>query len=165
MPSSGHSASREATIKAAFVYNFIKFVEWPDTAFKNSKIPITLCVWGNSALDGGLDSLSKKTAKNREIQILHTQKMRDLSRCHVLFVNKVDRQSLKNIVRQAARTNILTISDREDFAQSGGIIGLFRAGERMRFTINLEAAKGSGLQISSQLLRLGKIISNQKPQP
>jgi hypothetical protein len=162
MPAHSQSVSKENLLKAAFVFNFIKFVEWPDKYFGNSDTPIKLCIWGDSALDGALDTLSKKTAKKRSIQILYTRKIRAVAICHVLFVSESDRDPLQTIIRLTTGKSILTVSDIPDFAKRGGIIGLFRSEERMRFAINVDAARQSGLRISSQLLELGKIVSNER---
>jgi hypothetical protein len=162
VPALGQSASKESEIKAAFVFNFIKFVEWPDEVFAGRRTPIKLCVWGQGALGGALDALRNKKTKNRAIQVLYTQEMRELSGCHVLFIKSTDGRSLGKIFGRMTRRPVLTISDMRGFATSGGIIGLFRSGEQMRFAINVDAARRSGLRISSQLLKLGKIVSTEE---
>jgi hypothetical protein len=155
----GQTTPKENAIKAAFVFNFIKFAEWSDKAFDSSDASIKLCVWGSKALDGALDELRNKTAKNRKIRVLYTQKMREVIECHVLFVSNTYRGNFQKIITQTAGENILTVSDIPGFAQGGGIIGLFLSDNQMRFAINVEAARRSEVKISSQLLRLGKIVS------
>lgn len=158
-PALGNSVTTEDKIKAAFVFNFIKFVSWPDKTFDSADAPIQLCVWGTNALEGALESLRSKTAKNRKIQVLYTQKAGDALGCHLLFIARHNATTLRDIIDQTSEKNILTISDIKGFAQSGGIIGLFRSEDQMRFAINVDAARRSGLRITSQLLKLAKIVS------
>ncbi|MBT5050799.1 MAG: YfiR family protein [Rhodospirillaceae bacterium] len=162
VPALGQSVSKEAAVKAAFVFNFIKFVEWPDKVFSGSETPIKLCVWGRSALDGALNALRNKTAKNRVIRVLYTQEEREASRCHILFIARTGHARLETVISQTTGKNVLTVSDIPDFARSGGTIGLFQSEHRMRFAINVDAARRSGLRISSQLLKLGKIVSSEE---
>lgn len=161
LPTFAQSASIEGKIKAAFVFNFIKFVDWPETAFASTEAPIKLCVWGDNALDGALDTLRTKTAKKRPIQLLYIRNQSEVRGCHVLFATNVDRQSLITLVKRTAGKSVLTVSDISGFAASGGIIGLYRSSDRMRFAINVTAARQSGLRISSQLLKLGKIVAGE----
>lgn len=155
----GQSVPKEGLIKAAFVFNFIKFVEWPETVFETQNSPIRLCIWGKNALGGALETLRNKTAKNRAIQVLYTERTKQAAGCHVLFVAENKRGSLKSIISRTKGKPVLTVGDSRGFAEDGGIIGLFRSDDKMRFAINVEAARQSGLRISSQLLRLGKIVS------
>ncbi|MBT5111254.1 MAG: YfiR family protein [Rhodospirillaceae bacterium] len=162
LPTFGQSTSTENDIKAAFVFNFIKFVEWPENNFSNLETAIKLCVWDGNNLDGAIDKLRSKTAKKRSIQVVSSASLDGMKECNVLFIANVDRRALREIIENTSGKNILTVSDIHFFAELGGIIGLFQSGEQMRFAINLDAARQSGLRISSNLLKLGKIVSTEE---
>ena len=161
-PGVGKTASNEGLIKAAFVFNFIKFIDWPSSAFEAPNTPIKLCIWGNSPVVAAIGSLNDKKAKNRIINILRPQEIRDIAQCHVLFVASASQSKLKDLLGATDGKAILTVSDVQNFAQRGGVISLFVSGGKMRFAINRDAASRSELRISSQLLKLGKIVSTDK---
>lgn len=153
------SVSDEDRVKAAFVYNFIKFVEWPSKAFSGPEAPLNVCVWGTKAETGLLDTLHEKTAKKRPIHVVYTQSPAGLAQCHLLYLTKDSSPTFKTVIRNISGQSILSVSDIDDFAESGGLIGLFRSDNQMRFAINLKATQKSGLRMSSGLLKLGKIVA------
>lgn len=159
------TASNEGLIKASFVFNFIKFIDWPDKAFATPDPPVNLCIWGNAPVAEAIGALGAKKAKNRDIDVQRLQNSKNIERCHVLFVAGASPTRLKALLGASHGKNILTISDVQDFAQRGGVIGLFLSGGKMRFAINRGAAEQSGLRISSQLLKLGKIVATARPSP
>lgn len=151
--------SDENRVKAAFVFNFIKFVEWPDTSFKSSGSPLNVCVWGDQVDSDAMKVLDRKTAKQRQLKVMAVQNPAGLAKCHVLFLTRKSRDTFRTVLRSVADKNILTVSDIDKFAQSGGLIGLFKADDQMRFAINVEATQRAGLRMSSQLLKFGRIVS------
>jgi hypothetical protein len=162
VPGVGRTASNEGLIKAAFVFNFIKFTDWPGTAFAAADTPINLCIWGSAPIEEAIATLSTKKAKNRIIAVLRPQEFQDIAQCHVLFVASVTQSRFKGILEATNGKTILTVSDVQNFAQHGGVIGLFVSGGKMRFAINRDVATRSRLRISSQLLKLGKIVSTDE---
>lgn len=158
-PGYARTVSDEDRVKAAFVFNFIKFVEWPEGSFDNSTASLNVCVWGNEADAASMMGLDQKTAKQRTLKVVAVSGTGDLARCHVLFLTRRSRGSFKNILRSIADKKILSVSDIAGFAPNGGQIGLFKADDQMRFAINVEATQRSGLRMSSQLLKFGKIVS------
>lgn len=153
------TVSDENRVKAAFVFNFIKFVEWPDTSFASSGSPLYVCVWGDKANSDALKVLDQKTAKQRQLKVIAVHEASGLTKCHVLFLTRKSRDTFKTILRSIAGKSILTVSDIGEFAQSGGLIGLFKADDQMRFAINVDATQRAGLRMSSQLLKFGRIVS------
>lgn len=153
------TASDEDRVKAAFVFNFIKFVEWPETAFQSPSATINVCVWGSSADAGTMMALDRKTAKQRTLKVMAVSHTPELMKCHVLFLTQSNRENFRPVLQSIADRGILSISDIDDFASSGGLIGLFKSENRMRFAINVEATQRAGLRMSSQLLKFGKIVS------
>ena len=144
----------EAALKAAFVYNFAKFVEWPaNTAATDA---LTVCVAGTRPeLATSLAGLAGKSAQGRALAVKNNVLAADLDSCQVLYLGS-DARALAGQAR--GRAGLLTVSDVPGFAQSGGMIGLFSEGERIRFEINPRSAEAAGLKVSSQLIKLAKVV-------
>ena len=147
----------ESALKAAFLYNFAKFAVWPAHAAGG---PLTICVLGDGAIADALDGTVRgRTIDGREV-VVSRVKPEGLRACSVLFVTGFDQKRTQQIIDELKGAPVLTVSDREQFAQSGGIAGLFVEGGKMRFAINVEAALRAHLRISSQLLTLAKIVKD-----
>ena len=144
----------EAAVKAAFVYNFAKFVEWP--ANLSAADAMTLCVAGTRPeLAVSLAGLAGKSVQGHTLAVKNNVNAADLESCHVLFLGN-DARPLAGLAR--GRAGLLTVSDIPGFAQSGGIIGLFSEGDKIRFEINPRSAEAAGLKLSSQLMKLAKVV-------
>lgn len=161
--STAHSQAafdEEYSVKAAFLYNFAKFVEWPLTAFNTPNDPLVICVLGLDPFGSALDDLEGKSAGKRIIAVRRCNSAKDLGRCHILFVSKPATGSVLDICRTLGNTAVLTVSDIDQFAQMGGMIGLSTVESKIRFSINLKAAEQAGLKLSSQLLKLATIVES-----
>jgi hypothetical protein len=144
----------ETAVKAAFVYNFAKFIKWP--ANLSAADAMTLCVAGTRPeLAASLEVLAGKSVQGHTLTVKNNVNAADLDACHVLFLGG-DARALAAQAR--GRAGLLTVSDMPGFAQSGGIIGLFSEGERVRFEINPRSAEAAGLKVSSQLMKLAKVV-------
>lgn len=150
----------EYEVKAAFLYNFTKFVEWPDTAFTDDKAPVVICIFGNDPFGTALDPMESMSAQGRKFLIKRCKSLDQLRTCHVVFISQSERDRLATILAYLAKSGALTIGDMEGFAEAGGMINLYEAGNKIRFAINVDAAQSAGLRISSQLLALAKIVKN-----
>ncbi len=148
----------EYRIKAAFLYNFAKFVQWPESAFVDSESPVTICILGKSPIMGALQSITGKTVRGRRIVISHSENVMSVKGCHILFVAESEKRRIKHTISKLKGKFVLTISDMDDFVKAGGMIGMVRVENKIRFRINLVAAQDSGLMISSQLLRLAQDV-------
>lgn len=153
------TVSDEDRVKAAFVFNFIKFVEWPENSFGSAEASLNVCVWGTETDAASMMGLHQKTAKQRTLKVVAVNGTGELAQCHVLFLTQRSRNSFKNVLRSIADRKILSVSDITGFARHGGLIGLFKSDDQMRFAINVEATQRSGLRMSSQLLKFGRIVS------
>jgi hypothetical protein len=156
------SSSREYSVKGAFLYNFAKFVSWPEEAFRDDQMHITLCILGKDPFGDALASVEGKTVKDRKVVIKHCETLDDLDKCHILFISRPEEQNLSEILAKVKNWNILTVSDMEAFAQSGGVINFVTVEKKIRFEINVDAAERAGLKISSKLLRLAKIVKDKE---
>ena len=147
----------ELQVKSAYVFNFIKFVEWPAGAIKTGDI-LRLCVIGNDGLQSSLSALSGRKAGAYELQVVHADNRTTLSACHVLYIGEREQRRLVPIIKSLGNAPVLTISDIQGFAERGGGIGLLARNDRMLFEVNLASTRKAGLRLSSQMLNLAANI-------
>jgi hypothetical protein len=153
----------EPTLKAAFLYNFAKFAEWPADATPAD--PLLICVLGDPAIADALDETVKgRTIDGRKV-VVSRVKREGVRGCHVLYLAGLDTKAANQMVDELKNAPVLTVSDREQFAENGGIAGLFVEQGRMRFAINVDAAQRCRLRISSRLLSLAKIVKDASARP
>lgn len=147
----------ELRVEAAFLYNFAKFVEWPQDAA--GAAPITFCVLGDEAVYSALvESLAGKTINGRALIARQIGRPQEGLRCQIAFIGWAERKQLASVLDVLAGSPVLTIADFESFARRGGMIQLIKEGNKFRFAINLGAANRHGFHISSKLLRLAEVI-------
>ena len=151
--------AEEYKVKAAFFYHFARFIEWPSEKFPSADDPFRVCLVGENPFQGVLrKTLSGKTVHGRAFRL--TQSLSDddeLSQCHVVFIGQVSTDRSKRITQALHGKGVLTIGERADFIQQGGIVRLFLEESKVRFGINPQAAQEAQLDVSSKLLRLAKI--------
>ncbi len=150
--------TNEYSVKAALIYSIIKFVDWPEQGTSIVSNPLCIAVFGQDPFGNNLDMLSSKTAKGRPIKIRQLQRIEDIRSCEVLFISSSERLQLTRIMKQLQNQPILTISDHAGFPQIGGMINLTTVNNKVQFEINNKAALRAHLRISSQLLKLAKIV-------
>jgi hypothetical protein len=149
------SPPTEYQLKAAFVYNFAKFVEWPPAAFGAATAPMVIGILGESPMRGDLDrAIRDKTINNRPLVIKEPHSAGEWTNCHILFISTSEKKRLPEILGSLRGANVLTVSETDGFTQTGGMINFVSEGNRIRFQINEAAAKTAGLKISSKLLSL-----------
>lgn len=151
----------EYLVKAAFLYNFAKFVEWPDEAFSSPGDPIVLCILGDDPFDAAIETISGKFIRGRKLKIEVISKIDKIEKCHILFICRSEKGRLKRFLDIAKKSGILTVADMKDFAGQGGIINFVKSGNKIKFEINVDAARDAGLKISSKLLKLANIVPNK----
>jgi hypothetical protein len=156
--------STEYQVKAAFMFHFAQFVEWPEEAFKDASNPLTYCIIGEDPFHGSLDAaLAGKTLGTRAFRVLHFKQPQEVQGCHVLFLAAEQKKTSAAILAGVQRSAILTVGESEHFTQEGGIIGFVLEENKIRFEINLDAAQKARLKISSRLLGLAKnVIGGQR---
>lgn len=152
---------REYQIKAAFLYNFGKFIDWPTDAPANASTSIILCVLGEDPFGFALDALEGKAVNDRTLTIKRLVEPRSLDACHILFISPSERARMTQILGHLKRVSILTVGDIEGFTHRGGIINFTIKKNKVRFEINVDAAKQADLRISSKLLKLAEIVKNK----
>ena len=154
----GASEFDEYAVKAAYLYNFAKYVEWPPGTFASADAPLLICIVGDNPFGDALSALSGKMIENHPVEMRRLSVTTDLNPCHIVFVSRAEQGRFKTLLAKLARQPILTVSDISDFAQAGGMIGLIETDQRIRFDINLTATRQARLKLSSQLLKLATIV-------
>src|SRR5262249_18853354 len=159
LPAPGaQTSSAEYEVKAAFIFNFAKFVEWPPQAFSGAESPFTICLAGDP-FAGALDRLIQgKTLDRRRLTIRRVSAGDDVHACQVLYIAPSKSRRAAELLNSVANAPILTIGESKNFIEDGGIIRLVNAGGHIRFQINPDAADRGSLKISSRLLRVADVV-------
>jgi hypothetical protein len=152
--------AREYQIKAAFLLNFVRFVEWPATAFPAPDTALRIGVLGDDPFGSALDDTVRgEMVRNRPLVVQRGRTLEELTGCHLIFVSRSEQAKVPEIIAYYNRQAVLMVSDIEDFANRGGTIDFFLDGKKLRFAINQTSAQQQSLKPSAQLLSLGKIVA------
>jgi hypothetical protein len=144
----------EYQVKAAFLYNFVKFIEWP-SAMAEQQGPVLMCVIGKNPFgDALVRAVEGKKVNGRPMEVRHVSGPGAAVSCHVLFVSSSESGRIAEIVKAVRVWSVLTVSEGERFTERGGMVAFLMEGQRVRFQINLKAATEAGLKVSSKLLQL-----------
>jgi YfiR/HmsC-like len=154
--------SVEYQVKAAFVFNFAKFVEWPSDTFVSVNSPIILCVFGYDPLGSALDEIIRgKAINNRAVVARRINELPDLKSCQLVFVSSVEYKHLPEVLKSLKGTSALVVGESDGFAECGGGIQFFLKDKKLRFAVNVDAMQRARLAVSSKLLALAKIVHDQ----
>ena len=152
--------AREYKIKAAFMYNFFKFIDWPETPLSDTPDTITICILGKDPFGDIFAPIEGKSVKNKKLVIKRVSSPGEIGSCHILFICPSEQERLGAILAATCGNSILTVSDIKDFARQGGMVGFTSEENTVRFAINLKAAERAGLKISSKLLEMATVIAD-----
>lgn len=153
------AASLELQVKAAFIYNFAKFVEWPGLG-ASSNDTLTFCVIGAGPRYNALQqSLSGKTIAGRPVIARRIEDRAGAQHCNVVFIGIGDKERFSEALDAATASGSLTVGDSDRFVERGGMIQLIKEESKFRFAINVDAVNRSGLRISAKLLQLSSKVS------
>jgi YfiR/HmsC-like len=156
--SSFGAAPNEYSLKAVFLYNFCRFIEWPDSAFAGPNDPLVIGVFGDDPFGPLLDeAVAGETFRGRSIRIEHYRSLREIGRCQLLFVSASESGRVNEILSAVAGRSIVTVGESENFIEHGGMIALVADRNRVRLLINPEALRAARLDASSKLLRVAEI--------
>jgi hypothetical protein len=149
----------EYEMKAVFLYNFVKFVEWPAGTFPDAGAPVIIGVAGNDSFREILiHTVEDKTAQGRKL-LVRTWKKNDAGQhCQILFISSSMNNELGEILQNVNGKWVLTVGETAGFAQRGGIINFTLSDNKVGFEINHKSAEAAGLKVSSKLLTLAKIV-------
>ncbi len=152
----------EYQVKAAFLYNFAKFVEWPPGTFKTDKDPIRICVLGQDPFGPTLDNaVNGRKVLGRAFVIMPISDAAHASECQELFVSSSERRHLRSILANLRTAAVLTVGETEGFAAQGGMVNFKLEDGRVRLEINVDAAEEAKLRISSKVLNLSEIVGSR----
>ena len=156
VPCCAQNGPTEYQVKAAFIYNFARFVEWPTQSFADASSPMVIGLLGDNPFGKNMDAfIAGKEINGHPLQFKELASPAEAVNCQILFISKSEKSRLPNILAGLSTASVLTVSDLDNFADKGGMIYLFLDDQRrVRFQIDNDTAKKAGLTISSKLLEL-----------
>ncbi len=147
----------EQEIEAGLIYNFLKYIEWPsmEAAHRNE---ITVCIYGDDPFRGYLKTMEGRTVNQRHIDLRSVHDPAAAAGCDLLFVNAAEKGQWPQLERSLAGKTILTVSDFDDFANSGGMVEFGRDDDHIRVSLNLDAVIAAKLKVEDRLLKLVTVM-------
>lgn len=149
----------EYELKAAFIYNFALFVDWPADTRKDGAF--VLCVAGRGLYDAAFDALQGKLVRSQRLAVRRVDGLQGLDECHMLYIAPAEEMRLNHILGLAGGRPILTVADAEGWSGRGVMINLVTRQGRLTFDVNLDAVRRAGLDMSSRLLRLAGSVNGR----
>lgn len=148
----------EYQVKAAYLYNFAKFVEWPPEAFASGSSVLVIGILGLNPFGRELAGIVEgKTVSGRKIVTREIERLEETHSCHILFISQSEAGRLGKLLKSLSARPLLTVSDAESFVAMGGMIGLITVENKIKFEINAGAVKRAGLKMSAKLLKLAVV--------
>ncbi len=158
--------TQEYDLKAVFLLNFARFIDWPADAFEAPGTPIVIGVLGADPFGSTLEeTVAGESAHDRKVIVRHYRSIEDLERCQILFVPESESVHWERLAAQFALRSTLTVGESREFTAHSGMIGFDLSGRRLKLRINLAAATAARLTISSKLLRQAEIVSSARTTP
>ncbi len=154
------SAERQYLIKAAFIYDLAKYVQWPADAGDD----LALCTLGNDPFGAAWKAIAGKRVGERELRIVKARSATNLVGCDILFIGESEQLELPRLLAHTRTLPILTVSEMANFPQHGGIVTLKAVDNRLRFEVNLAAARHAGLVLSPDVLELAEVVQVEAEQ-
>lgn len=152
----------EYEMKAAYLYNFATFTNWPtnvgDSAPNNE---VRLCVLGNDSFGGALEKLTRSQTGSIHIALSYLSHIKDAKDCQILFIDASELKNAVDIVKQLEKSSILTVTDNDDLFRAGIMIGLYLDNKRLTFDVDYAKTQNAQLVISSKLLRVARKVHNK----
>ena len=155
-------AALEHRVKAAYVFQFAIFTDWPTNSFPSAESPLVIGVVGNEDVADEVDIIAgEQRVRGKPLRILRLKPEQDLSICHVLFIGRG--QNFESILRKVQRTSVLTVGEQENFAKNGGVFNLVPVGDTIKFNANRAAIENANLKVKAQVLRIAKEVFDTIP--
>ena len=147
----------EYSLKAVFLYNFCRFIEWPPSAFTSSDEPFAIGILGRDPFGSLLEeAVAGENYHGRPIRIVRFHSLRELGRCQLLFVSGSEPLRMSDLLDATAGKNIVTVGENDRFVDEGGMIALTKVQNRVRVKMNPTALRSGNIQVSSKLLRIAE---------
>lgn len=144
----------ETKVKVAYIYNFTKFIDWPD----DDSEPISICVIGSDPIRTMLGELSIREVKGRPLRIMRVKDSNSIPSCHLLFISRSEESQIPSILQRLQGTRVLTVSDIPQFAKRGGMISFITERDRVKIEINQRTVRQAGLKVSAKLLEIARVV-------
>lgn len=162
----GSNINREYRVKAAFLYNFAKFIDWPGN--KPDQV-FQFCIVGEKTLGLAMETIAGKTVRGQVISVQRSSVYDQKSNCHLLFVSNFNGLSVKSLVDRLTRQGVVTVGEGEQFVRHGGMIGFTKKNKAnaapgkvsVGFAINVNTAQRAGVRVSSELLKLATVVESE----
>lgn len=151
------AAADEFSLKAAFLFNFTRFVEWPADTFSGPDDGFRICVYGNDPFGPRLDALARRNVGERAIEIVRPTTVDDLPRCQIAYLGAGTPNGVENAAIGNRAPNTLTVASDAAFARDGGMVALVTTGGRVRLHVNLASIRQSPLRVSAKLLEVSEV--------
>jgi YfiR/HmsC-like len=153
------TTAKEYRIKAAFLFNFALYVEWPPDAFQDANSPLTYCTVGEDPFEGVLDqSLNAKSVGTHPLRVQHLKAPENFQGCQIVFIGANEKKRIAAILESLKQTPVLVVGESSHFVQQGGTVGFLSEENTVRFEVNLDAAQRARLNISATLLSVAKTV-------
>jgi hypothetical protein len=153
--------AKEYRIKAAFLFNFAQYVEWPPDTFKDANSPLTYCTIGDDPFQGVLDeSLNAKSVGTRPLRVQHLKQPENFQGCQILFIGANEKKRITAVLETLKQSPVLVVGESNRFVQQGGTVGFLSEENTIRFEVNLDVAQRARLNISATLLAVAKTVIN-----
>jgi hypothetical protein len=150
-----HAKPTEYEVKATYLYNFSRFVEWPAQGLPVQSDAFAICVLGENPFGPALNAtVAQETIAGKSVVAKQISTPQDAVNCRVLFISSSEAKRLKEILTSLGTASVLTVSDLPKFTQSGGMVQFVLEGDRVRFEVNSATAERAGLTLSSELLKV-----------
>lgn len=151
-------------VEAEFIERFTRFVDWPDSVFASRSSPFVACTWGLGPLSTKLEqALTRRQIKLRPVRVLRVDTIGKLAPCHILYLATADREVVRSVSAYAYGKPLLSVGDQPGMAQAGLLMNLVVDDEGfVRFEINRDVARASGLKISAKLMRLARLVGERR---
>jgi uncharacterized protein DUF4154 len=157
----GETAPSEAQVKAAFLLNFPKYVQWPSATFPATNSPVVVGILDNEDVAAEFSTMSaEKVVDGHPIKLLRVTSVPECRECHILFIGSA--RKLPEILASLQGANVLTVGDFDDFNERGGMINLARRDRRIVLEVNLDAIRQAQLKVSSKLMALATVKGGKK---
>ena len=156
-------SSRDYQVKAAFLYNFAQFTEWPPEAFTGSNAPLVIGILGEDPFGEAIDTtILNEVVRGHHLQVKRFRTVAQMPTCHIIYVGRSEANRLSQVLKALNGKPILTVSDLEGAADRGVTIQFVTEHNRIRFKINPTAAGAAQLTLSSKLLRVAEVVGPNK---
>jgi len=152
-------SATEYQLKAAYLFNFARFIEWPPSSFSDASAPLRICVLGRDPFGEELRNITnQKTVNGRKLAVNEVVDLRQARSCQILFIASSGQIPLQQILEGLGGASVLTVGDSKGFAEQGGMINFVLQNDRVQFEVNRKAAERAGLKVSSKLLSVAKFV-------